>query len=228
MVSELKELLIVVPSRERPQKITELIEAWQDTTSGNSELLICLDEDDYSNYKIPYAVSLMVRPRMRLGPWLNYVVKEYKSLNPIKFVGFMGDDHRPRTQDWDRLIVEPLRNRLGVSYGDDLFQREKLATAAFMNKEITDKLGYFCPPEQTHLYLDDYWMQLGKHLGNLAYVPEVVIEHMHFVVGKAEQDRLYLEVNSGAMFTHDFEAYDKYMREQFHTDMEKLRGIQIV
>jgi len=224
----MKELLIIVPSRERPDNITGLIDAWRETTSGNSELLICLDEDDAPNYSIPEDVSLMVRPRMRLGPWLNYAATTYQSPNPIQFIGFMGDDHRPRTPDWDRAIVEPLRNRLGVSYGDDLFQRQNLATAAFMNKKIVDTVGYFCPPKQTHLYLDDYWMSLGRSLGNLAYVPDVVIEHMHFSLGKSEPDRLYLEVNSGEMYTHDFNEYDSFVHGQFITDMEKLRGMETV
>lgn len=215
---EMKELLVIVPTRERPKKIDELIEAYMDTTSGNSELLICLDDDDSGNYTFSNVgfVSVMIRPRMRLGPWLNYVVNEYET--DCQFVGFMGDDHRPRTPDWDLAVVEPLRNSLGVSYGNDLLQGENLPTAVFMNKEITDKLGYFCPPEQIHLYLDDYWKALGKRLGSFHYLPDVIIEHEHFTSGKSEIDALYSEVNSATMFNHDFVAFDKYMREQFMHD----------
>jgi glycosyltransferase involved in cell wall biosynthesis len=217
----MKELLVIVPTRERPNKIVELIEAYADTTSGNSELLLCLDDDDSGNYMIPNVdfVTVMIRPRMRLGPWLNYAVNNYEGPNPIKYVGFMGDDHRPRTQDWDSAVVEPLRNTLGIAYGNDLLQGEKLPTAVFMNKQITDTLGYFCPPEQVHLYLDDYWLALGHRLGSVNYLPDVVIEHEHFTTGKVEMDALYADVNSREMFDHDFVAFDKYMHGQFDRDM---------
>src|SRR5436190_9604808 len=40
------ELAVVIPSRGRPHAITDLWAAWQNTTAGLAQLVVCLDLDD--------------------------------------------------------------------------------------------------------------------------------------------------------------------------------------
>lgn len=80
-----------------------------------------------------------------------------------------------------------------------------------------------CPPNQKHLYLDDFWKDLGENLGTLKYVPSVVIEHMHFQINKSASDEIYERVNSQEMYAHDKIAYDNYKYKQFEKDLKKLQ-----
>jgi hypothetical protein len=62
-----------------------------------------------------------------------------------------------------------------------------------------------------HLYLDNFWMTLGKDLNALRYIPEVVLEHLHPIAGKAEWDEGYRDVNAQEIYSADKQALDDYL-----------------
>jgi len=202
-------LIVVVPSRGRPHNIAELVAAWDKTRTSDSHLWVIVDDDDAKldgYYRVAAESarpwwSLTVGPRRRLGPTLN---DEALIASGFGHVGFMGDDHRPRTVGWDAKIIAAIEALpLAVVYGDDLVQRQNLATAVFMHADVVGRLGWMVPPGQIHLYLDDFWMLLGNRLGTLTYLPNVVIEHCHPVAGTAPSDAGYVEVNAPEMYSHD-------------------------
>jgi hypothetical protein len=53
----------------------------------------------------------------------------------------------------------------------------------------------------------------------------VVIEHLHPLVGKAENDERYELVNNGGMFGRDEAAYREYLAGGLEADLEKLRAV---
>ena len=209
-------LIVVVPSRGRPHNIAELVAAWDKTRTGDSHLWVIVDDDDteLDGYRQVAAESarpwwsLTVGPRRRLGPTLN---DEALIASRLGHVGFMGDDHRPRTVGWDTKIIAALGSPLAVVYGDDLVQRQNLATAVFMHSDVVSRLGYMVPPGQIHLYLDDFWMLLGNRLGTLTYLSDVVIEHCHPVAGTAPSDAGYVEVNAPEMYSHDRNKFREFV-----------------
>lgn len=87
-----------------------------------------------------------------------------------------------------------------------------------------ETLGYFNPPGCDHLYLDNAWKLIGERLGTLRYLPDVVIEHVHYVNGKAPQDALYAEVNDESMYRHDGAAYQHWAMSTAADDIERARA----
>lgn len=223
---EATELTMVCPSRGRPGNITELVQCW-DQTGAQAQLLVIVDDDDpeldgYLGAPLHGGRRLMVieEPR-RLGPILNAIMPPLASLNPPgSAVGFLGDDHRPRTPGWDQALVDALP---GVAYGNDLLQSENLPTAVVMSAGIVTTLGYFSPPGVMHLYMDDFWRQLGHSLGALTYLPGVIIEHMHPVAGKASLDEGYVRVNAPHQYAADSMAYSQFLARQWPGDLARLR-----
>jgi hypothetical protein len=210
-------ITVITPSRGRPQNIVELVAAWEATRTGDSILEVIVDDDDshLAEYQQVAALNarwwwaLTVGPRRRLGPTLN-------DLAPLRaqhgHVGFMGDDHRPRTVGWDARIDNTLDVLpLGVVYGDDLIQRQNLPTAVFLHQDLVTRLGFMVPPRQIHLYLDDFWKLLGERLGTLTYCPDVVIEHLHPTAGTAPPDAGYAEANSGEMYAADGARFRQFV-----------------
>jgi hypothetical protein len=130
----------------------------------------------------------------------------------------MGDDHRPRTKGWDRVLCEAIGERPGVSYGDDLLQGANLPTAVTMSAEIVRRIGYMVPPVLVHMYMDNFWRDFGSKIGNLQYRADVVIEHMHYLAGKAVNDLQYQEVNASHVYEKDRLAYEDYQKTQMETD----------
>jgi hypothetical protein len=145
-----------------------------------------------------------------------------ENADKYKYIGFLGDDHRTRTHAWDERVISALEDH-NVVYGNDLIWGEGLPTAVFLRSEVIQKLGYMAPPTLIHLYLDNFWLELGKAT-SIKYLDGVIIEHLHPAVGKAEWSESYLEVNDQALYDHDSKALDHYMQTQFEADLEKLRG----
>ncbi len=225
-------MLVIVPSRKRPGNVRELISAWQDTKDRNANLLIAVDDDDptIDEYladaqTYPGWAQLEIGPRLRLAGTTNVYSTKYAPHHPI--IGFMGDDHRPRTIGWDTQITDAMKHMggTGVVYGNDLFQGQNLPTAVFISSDIVKTLGYFCPPGFTHMYLDNVWMYWGRGLAHLTYLPDTIIEHMHPQAGKGLSDAGYDEVNG--FYGVDGEAWSNYISHdgQGAKDLAKLRGL---
>lgn len=204
-------MCVLVPSRGRPSNIARLAEGWF-TTGAVAHLVVCVDSDDpeligYESVAEDFDLVLRVGTPSRIGPILNEVAP---ALAPnYDVIGFMGDDHLPRTLGWDAEI-EAASTPWTVVYGNDLLQGPNLATAAFLGTGIVQTLGKFVPEGFEHLYLDNFWMGLGRGLGTLTYLPHVVIEHLHYINGKAPQDALYAEVNSAGMYQRDGARWHEY------------------
>jgi hypothetical protein len=124
-------------------------------------------------------------------------------------VGFMGDDHRVRTHGWDALLMEAA-GPWGIAYGDDLLRGAELPTSVVMAADIVRTLGWMGPPTLGHMYIDDYWRDLGRAVDDLHYVPEVVIEHLHPAAGKAAMDESYQRSNHPDQYARDCAAYAEY------------------
>lgn len=220
------DLTVIVPSRGRPDSARRLIAAFEDTTCADTDLLICVDEDDptlpaYLALEHEGAhVGLTVGPRQRLVGWTNEVAID-PAIDSYAY-GSIGDDHLPQTPGWDSLILAALcALGTGVAYGDDGHQGVNLPTAAFLTADIPAKLGYMAPPELVHLYCDNFWLALGQRIG-ITYLPDVMIEHLHPHAGKSAMDATYAEANAPIAWMADADAFATYMATRFEDDMAKL------
>jgi hypothetical protein len=65
-------------------------------------------------------------------------------------------------------------------------------------------------PGCIHLFFDNFVKQLGIDLNCLKYLPDVIIEHLHPVAGKAEMDEGYLRVNDPKWYEKDLLTLQQY------------------
>lgn len=231
-------MVYICPSRGRPSNVMRLISEWEKTRTF-AHLLIALDEDDpelihYSESLIDYEESSgevldwlhwEIRPRMRLGGTLNYWATAKAAEYSI--IGFLGDDHVPRTAGFDKHIQDAMYYLYGtgVVYGNDLLQGQNLPTAVAISSNVIQALGYMVPPSMTHLFLDNAWGEMGKSMERYTYLPHVIIEHLHPAGGKAEWDDRYVEVNSGEMWNADETAYKAWVEDgTYRAVLRKLVG----
>ncbi|MFJ6239565.1 hypothetical protein ACIQH0_36395 [Streptomyces griseus] len=228
------DLLVIIPTRGRPQAVPALVQAWDDT-GATADLLFAVDTDDpeLSGYKAEAAklkgdsrFRFVFGKRLRLCGTLNQ--QAVKAAKRYRYLAFLGDDHRPRpaAMPWDARIRECLSGGPGIVYGNDLLQGEAMATAVAMTSDIVATLGYMAPNVLTHLCLDLVWVDWGKGMGRITYLDDMVIEHLHPANGKAELDAGYEEVNSDAMVSADTAAYYDYRDNGgLDTDLAKLRKL---
>jgi hypothetical protein len=229
------DLVVIVPSRGRPDAALELARVFGETCAADTKLLFAIDADDprlneYSPLIRNGFVDLAINASTTMVEALNRTAVAFANPGgePAPFaIGFLGDDHRPRTQGWDRLYVEALRELgTGIVYGNDLLQGERIPTQVAMTSDIVRALGFMAPPTLTHLYVDNFWRDLGEAAGCLRYLPDVVVEHMHPVAGKADWDEGHVRVNQPSMYQRDAEAYGRYVTENFAADLAKVQALR--
>jgi hypothetical protein len=213
-----KDVLVIVPTRGRPDASVEFYKEFLQK-SMISDLMFAIDEDDADSYPRIDGVLYEVNPRMGMNGTLNYVANKYS--DSYKYIVFMGDDHRVRTFGWDLVMAEKIGS-LGVAYGNDLIQGQALPTAVMMSSKIIKAIGYMAPPKQKHMYLDNFWLDLGTRLNAIHYLEDVIIEHLHFSVGKSDMDSSYQETNDSAIYNADKVAYDEYLSTQMDIDIDKI------
>lgn len=224
-----KDLVVLVPTRGRPQNAARLSEGWKKTDTLNADLVFVTDgldpeleayrtlvEEGVIGSLVTFGPDLEGDPRPGMVRPLNRAASIY--LEAYHYVGFMGDDHIPRTTGWEDRVIEALDSgEPRVVYGDDLFQGRNLATAAFMHMRMVKAMGWMAPPALAHLYVDNFWMELGGILGGLVHLDDVIIEHLHPAAGKAGMDERYRVVNAPSIDTADRAAW-----QQFASDPEGM------
>lgn len=192
----------------------------------DTRLVVVVDDDDperdgYATLPVYSFLTVQYQSaHHRLNPIMNAAAVEVADI--VEIIGFMGDDHLPRTEGWDSWIGGALDNGPGVAYGNDLLQGEALATAVFISAPIIECLGFFSPPPLQHLFMDNYWMHLGRAT-HLTYLPHVIIEHLHPLVGKAQHDDGYARANSPETWAADSAAWNTYLANSWAGDLQKLR-----
>jgi hypothetical protein len=194
-----RDLLIITPSRGRPAAAARLAAACAGLCTTDWRLLFCLDDDDPAADAYPAQsdrVRYLTGARRSLSAWTNAAAGEYGG--GYRALCSLGDDHVPRTPGWDALLLDAVEGMGGgFAYPDDLLQRDQLATACLVSAPIAAALGWLMLPACRHYYVDNAWMELGGAAGCLAYVPEAVVEHVHWVAGAAQRDATYDEAAAG-------------------------------
>jgi hypothetical protein len=209
------------------------MEAFESTCTDNTWLLFAVNEDDptkeqyhrslasrSSRVEIVYVDASSMVEALNLA-----AMNEVDGARPAPFaVGFMGDDHRPRTVGWDTAYLAALRNLggAGIVYGDDLLQGKKLPTQCAMTSNLIRAMGWMAPPVLRHMYVDNAWKAIGDSLGILWYMSEVIVEHMHPIAGKAEWDEGHKRVNDPDIYREDGERYRDWIQNGFSETLQRI------
>ena len=220
------DLVVLIPTRGRPDNAVALEQAFVDTnTTAKRVYVVDFSDETRSEYswKLPLESVIMIHNETKgMAYPLNYAAREF--LGEFDNFAFMGDDHRPRTTNWDQLFVEQLYSGSDIVYGNDLFQGAALPTAVAMSSQIVKELRGMVPDTQRHLYLDNFWLKLGQDLGKIKYMPEVIIEHCHAFNGKAPMDENYARVNAPEVYSADKIAFDNYIAsDRYKTLLSKIK-----
>lgn len=225
----MKDLLVAVPSRGRPGNIARLIEAMDRTCTGDTHLVVGLDSDDpaldgYLNLDppglLPVTFDIQHLGLRQVVALTNHIA--VPRAFDYRFIGHIGDDNVPRTDGWDARIVETLE-QTPMCFGEDLYPGRTPGTLTihvFMRSDIVRRLGYFGPPSIRHMYVDVVWQAWGNKVG-LAFLPDVILEHMHYTAGKAPHDDSYAA--STGLIPADLANFNAYCDSgTLNADLSKL------
>jgi hypothetical protein len=223
----MRDVLIICPTRHRPEQAQRLIASVASTATARTDLVFAIDDDDDSyGGKLHYAgfTDVVCGPRQTCIQWTNQIALE--RMERYRVLASLGDDHIPLTTGWDTALLGAIADMggTGISYGDDLFQHEKLPTAPAVSSDIVAALGWMMYPKLWHFYADDIWKDIAARAGCLRYVPNVVIQHLHWSSGIAEHDMTYQDADDA--WPHDQVAYENWVQNEMAADVEKVRALR--
>jgi hypothetical protein len=227
------DLLVIVPTRGRPESLARIVEAWTATGAfDTADLALVVDGDDptLAGYAAEWERLGTPCRMVQAEKWEPLVPKldgAALAYAPDYFaLGFAGDDHLPRTHGWAKTMLAALREMgTGVVYGDDLLQRERLCTSWAMTSDIVRALGRMVPAPVEHMACDNAVMDLAKLAGCLRYLPDVVIEHVHPLAGKTDWDDGYRRVNRPEQYRSDELAYSRWLRGGRAADVATVKAL---
>lgn len=222
-------ILVLCPTRGRPQRAREAYQSLLDTRAeAETEMVFAVDANDperaaYEALGAP--LHIVAEPRDMGVALQDAAMWATKPGSPFRVIGFVGDDHRFRTPAWDRTIGgHLLASGGGFAYANDLGMGASLPTAVFATAEIIRALGWFGLPGAHHLYFDNTWRDLGDAADCLYYFPDIVIEHMHPIFGKAPSDEGYTRVNAPENYSHDLAVFTDWTNNRKAADVETVRS----
>lgn len=201
----MKTIAFLAPSRGRPEWMLRFADSLLATTAKPErvELLIYVDDNDPKRYEYQYrmqARSQDLRAFRKMPLFITEPIGLPRSTNLLAFqtdaevLIMASDDIVMRTKNWDlRMDEEAQKYPDGIycMWFDDGHYREKLCTFPIVSRRWADTLGYLYPPMFERLYCDQYVMDVARRLGRLNYIPDVLMEHLHWSYGKSEIDETF-------------------------------------
>lgn len=211
---------VLIPTRGRPKRFRNTVETLLKTKSGKVEILAYLDEDDnrepYERIKFP-ELRYIVGPRIGLAKIIHKLIES--ALHSHMFLG--ADDIEFQTFGWDTKMVEAMpEDCIGLVYANDNWKR---VCNHFMFHQKWVSLTGFFPDDFEHFGPDGYVMKIAKELKRAIYLPDVVIEHLHWKASKAARDLTYAYPNESGMVDRDLKRQKQYEPRALR-DIEVLRA----
>ncbi len=222
------DLVVITPSRDRPAQLAELATAVERTTDRRVTVLACVDLDDPQReaYERLTGPRITFGPRHSLSGWTNWAAENaLQDSDPPRYLASLGDDHRPRTPNWDLKLIEAIEGigGSGIAYGNDLMHGPNLPTSWVVSADIVRAVGWMMLPTCQHMYVDNAVLELGRALDRIVYVPGAVIEHLHPLAGKAKWDGSYRESNAPTRYADDGTAFAVWKASGLAADVARIR-----
>jgi hypothetical protein len=215
-------LLCTCPTRGRPEIIKNMLDSFQKTKHTNTDLVIFVDDDDPALSKYMDVLNntyYHLGSRMPVAQIHNRLVKshpDYDYYMPIN------DDVTFLEKGWDTSLMNAIEERgngFGIAYGRDTDGESfypPFPTFSIVSSNIVNSLGYIYPRELNKLFGDTFLLDIGRAIGKLYYVPEVVIKH---------KQPIHLDTyehTTKEFYNSERDAYARYIDNNLDADVMKL------
>ena len=197
-------IALLLPTRERLNLKLTLISSIITTVNNidNVNLYLGVDEDDPTREitmkiadAIPFVkiVDLPAVPsaEANIHKMWNECARVSKEVGGEEIIAMIGDDMIFRTPKWDERILEVFEkapNDIQLVYCNDGHRNGDLCVNAFVHRKYMDVTGQFLREEFIANWADTWLQQVFTALGRITYLPDVLIEHRHFVFNQMEVD----------------------------------------
>jgi hypothetical protein len=229
-MSDLGDLLVIVPSRGRPEGVRRLLTAVRETVKLTTHVHVAVDDDDPELDAYQRVLedagdghTLETGPRKGLAAWTNEIA--VRRAGEFPFLASFGDDMVPKTRYWDYYLTRAIGDMGGTGFAypwDGL--REDIPEACVMSSDIVAALGWMCEPSLEHFFVDDVWADLGHGAGCIRHCRAITVEHVHPRARKTASDKTYKDASP--KLDADREAYKAWRSARMAEDVQKVTALR--
>ena len=219
-----EKITLIVATRERSLNVVRFWQSFKNTvTTDDVDILFLIDADDVVTQQTIQGLGA-TEVKALVGKRENVPIRINEAWSSVTsdIVGLFGDDIVFQTKSWDRKVVEAFKtwpDEIGVVYGSDGFQNEKLCTHPFLSRKWIETLGYAAHDGFFHYCVDTWLHDVARRVNRLLYLPDVLFEHLHPDAHKAKPD--LLRRCKVKYFQHDVDILESTVKQR-QEDAEKL------
>jgi hypothetical protein len=214
----MSELVVVCPSRGRPQQCIEMAQSVMDTS--DADLVVLIDDDDQTadgyKYLPPGRTRLLAAPPRGKGPIVNFFIV-YDEKYRIYLV--VPDDCKFTKKGWDKRIIEEMN-----AFGDDIGvvhlshqknngDTDTLCNFPAVSRTWVQALGWYNQPAFRWSCQDTIIQILGDALDRITMIEPAYVKHI-----------VELNVHMMDKFKYDQDNFFWYCVTDFKKDLDKLRS----
>ncbi|KKL27890.1 hypothetical protein LCGC14_2380620 [marine sediment metagenome] len=205
----------LIPSRERPHRLTRLMEACRKTKMSTAAVVL-LDTDDPNlpgYLRLPMIPEWTIEIGLRSG--LSEIYNRAFARYPDEvWYGTLCDDVVPETDYFDLQLIE-VAGSDSFSFGDDGINGGKHGTHFVVGGDLVRSVGWLSLPGLNRIYIDTVWNDIAHDRSVYYYLPHIKLTHHHFSNGKALMDKTYKKHNKDR---------DKSIYEAWSIEYHNRRG----
>jgi len=212
---------VLLPSRRRPAYLARMIESLVSCSTEKCEVVVYADDDDPATAHAARDLGCVVvsGPRIILSDCWNKCFAACSG----DIVKLGNDDMVFRSPGWNEQVeaaFASVPDRILMVHGNDGggYWKDTFGVFPMVHRRWVETLGYFTPPYFSSDYGDTWLNDLANRINRRRYLP-FVVEHLHFVYGKAKLDPTYNE----RLARHASDQVEEIWRR---TEPERVRDAQ--
>lgn len=229
-MDHLGDLLIITPSRGRPEGVRRLLTSVHETAKLATHVHVAVDRNDpeLESYRTVMDEASIPGDTLEIGSpkgltsWTNKIAKTAAKQYP--YLASLGDDMVPKTKFWDYYLTRTIEDMGGTGFSYPWGIREDVPEAVILSSDIVRELGWMALPCCQHFFIDNAWADLGRGAGCLRHCRAIAVDHVHPRAGTAEFDKTH--ENSSLKLDADREAYFEWRRTRMSDDINKIIALR--
>lgn len=230
--TQLDIISVLVPTRNRPTFMKELVRTCLDTSDHPEliEFVFYIDDDDEKSYECVnqlidqgFNIKYIRGARIVLSNMWNNCFE----ICTGNILMHCGDDIRFRTNSWDTTVRNKFMDypdRILFVFGyDGVHRKGSFGTHGFLHRRWVEAIGYFVPPYFSSDFNDTWLNDVAKMIGRWAFI-DIYTEHMHPCVNKHTWDSTHQE----RIARHNRDGVDEIYASKYQdraADAQKLKDV---
>lgn len=191
---------LLLPTRGRPVLVERLFQSIREMTFhlDRVEVVLYIDDDDIGSHglnSLDFSVIPIIGPKLTMGGYNSACLSKAQG----DIIILANDDMVIRTPGWDDKIMQMHAesvDKIYLAYGNDLFKKRSLCTFPILSRRTCELLVEPYPVAYGGAFIDVHLFDIFKRLqyagfDRIRYMDDLIFEHLHYRVGKADCDETY-------------------------------------